>query len=311
MHRSIDIAVATRSTDGLLARLSDLQGVVMLSVHRGASIKPPGDLINVVALNTATDAVLSRVAELADADAGSAVVTSTVDSLLHRPDQPAVRADRDEAVWEEVETALRRHTRPNLNYVLACTAGAVLTVCAFTSSSDSTQALALVAAGIITPSFEPLARIVLAGLLGQRRTLGQALGSAVVGYVTMIVAALLMLLVLRTGDHRYGLDILADRTFREVQHPPAINLLISAAGAVAGVVMISAGRLAPLSGALVALQLLPAAAAAGIALEMGRWELVAQSVGRMGIDVAMVLLAGAIVFTYKQRVIHGRRPAMD
>jgi hypothetical protein len=311
VHRSIDIAVAPAYTATLLAALTDLDGVVMLSVHRGESVKPPGDLISLVALNTAVDAVLSRVTQLSAGDAPSAVVTRTVDSLLYAPEQAGINSDQDEAAWEEVETALRRHTRPNLNYVMTCTAGAALTVCAFTTSSDSTQALALVAAGIITPSFEPLARIALAIVLGQRATLAQALRSALVGYVTMIAMAAAMVLMLRVGDPSYALDLLGNRAFGEVQHPPAINLFISAAGAVAGVVMISAGAFAPLSGALVALQILPAAAATGVALELGRFTLAADSLGRMGIDVAMVLVAGAVVFTYKQFRVHGRRPAMD
>jgi hypothetical protein len=51
-----------------------------------------------------------------------------------------------------------------------------------------------------------------------------------------------------------------------VQYPPLLNLLLSAAAAVAGVTMIAAGRFTQLAGPLVALQLLPAAATVGAAL---------------------------------------------
>ena len=71
--------------------------------------------------------------------------------------------------------------------------------------------------------------------------------------------------------------------------------------------MISAGRFTQLAGPLVALQLLPAAACVGVALELGDGGIAARSVGRLAIDVAMVIGAGLIVFTYKHVAAHGRR----
>lgn len=49
-------------------------------------------------------------------------------------------------------------------------------------------------------------------------------------------------------------------------------------------------------GTLVALPLLPAAAAPGIALELGLGAIAARSLGRLAIDAGMVVIAGLIVF---------------
>ena len=40
MHRTVTITVSPEATDGLIRGLQELSGVVGLSVHRGASVKP-------------------------------------------------------------------------------------------------------------------------------------------------------------------------------------------------------------------------------------------------------------------------------
>lgn len=58
MHRAIEIPTATRDTEALLRELEALKEVTGLSVSRGASIKPQGDVITVDVLNRGADAVL-------------------------------------------------------------------------------------------------------------------------------------------------------------------------------------------------------------------------------------------------------------
>ena len=89
----------------------------------------------------------------------SSVSTSSLDSLTDSDNQEAVRSDVDEASWEEAETALRRHTRLTVNFFLTTSAGAIIVTAGLAASSSVTEATALVAAAIIAPVFEPLARI--------------------------------------------------------------------------------------------------------------------------------------------------------
>ncbi len=58
MHRTIEITAAHGQTDGLLRELHALDDVIGLAVERGASLKPPGDVITVHTLNRGADAVL-------------------------------------------------------------------------------------------------------------------------------------------------------------------------------------------------------------------------------------------------------------
>jgi uncharacterized membrane protein len=306
MHRDLEMTVASAATDGLLADLKGMAGVISVAVQREASVKPPGDVISAAVLNTDVDAVLSLV-ETAEKHGPISVSTSGLDSLIDSENQDAVRGDVDEASWEEAETAMRRHSRLTANFFLTTAGGAIIVTCGLAASSGVTEAIALVAAAVIAPVFEPLARIGLGVVNRHPRVVTHGITSALLSYVTLIVVSVLTMLVLRTGGHGFVDEFLRSPTVHEVQYPPLINLILSAVGAVTGVVMISAGRFTQLAGPLVALQLLPAAATLGVALELGDGGIAARSLGRLSIDVGMVILAGLIVFAYKHAAVHGHR----
>jgi hypothetical protein len=69
--------------------------------------------------------------------------------------------------------------------------------------------------------------------------------------------------------------------------------------------MVSGGRLPQLAGPLVALHLLPAASALGMALVLGKGGTADRSLGRLAIDIGMVLVAGLIIFTYRHVRVQG------
>ena len=61
MQHTIEVAVPTADTDSVVRELEQLDDVISLSVYRGASIKPPGDVVSVHALNRGTDDIMRLV----------------------------------------------------------------------------------------------------------------------------------------------------------------------------------------------------------------------------------------------------------
>ncbi|MCA1671597.1 MAG: hypothetical protein LC799_05150, partial [Actinobacteria bacterium] len=87
VHHTIEIRVPTETTEGVLAELEALEGVVALSVLPGASIKPPGDVVTVHALNRGVDAVLmvaARARQLGAVSVSTAGLQSLVDQQIQR-----------------------------------------------------------------------------------------------------------------------------------------------------------------------------------------------------------------------------------
>lgn len=75
------------------------------------------------------------------------------------PDQAAaVARDVDEALWEETETGLRHQGRITSNYLAPMALGGAAAAAGFLVS-PTTQVIAFVAASIIAPGFEALAKL--------------------------------------------------------------------------------------------------------------------------------------------------------
>jgi hypothetical protein len=306
VHRRFSITVPSDATDRLVGELRRTAGVVTVSVHRGAAVQPPGDVVDVEALNRAADAVLVAV-EHTHKVGSLSVSSSQVASLSDRDHAAAISADSDESTWEDATAGLRHHAQLTVNFLALMILGGVVAGCALCSSS-TTQATALVAAAVIAPGFEPLAKLGLGVVLRQRTIVLRALRSALVGYVLLATAGAVTMLIMRAAGTDLPQRFLHNRQVLELAHPTTVALIISGCGAVAGAVMIAAHRIALLAGPLIALQLIPAAAMTGMALELGHGDLAARGLARVSIDIALVIAAALLVFGAKRLITHRRQP---
>ena len=116
MHTEIEVIVPSARTDKLIDDLQHMDDVISLSVVREASIKPPGDVFTVHALNRGADEVL-RLADAARKHGQVSVSTSELTSLIDPEHERKVANDVDEALWEEVETDLRHQGKLTTNYL--------------------------------------------------------------------------------------------------------------------------------------------------------------------------------------------------
>lgn len=306
MHRTIEMTVMPAATACLLAELARLDGVIGLTVSRGASFKPPGDVVTVHALNRDTDAVL-QCAQRAGEHGPVSIVTAEVASIIDPAHADAIDDDIDEAVWEEMETGLRHQGRVTANYlVLMALGGAIATVGLV--SDPVPQVTAFVAASIIAPGFEPLVKIPLGLVLRRGNVVRRGLVSTGVGYLVLIGAAVLVFLLLRLSGAITVDALVHNPEVERLAHPSGLDLIVSACGAVAGVTMVAAYRRSVIAGPLIALVFIPAAALVGVALVVGRWTLLVDGLKRLGIDVALLIVLGVLVLIVKQLTVHRRAP---
>lgn len=306
MQRTIQITVSPDAAAPLIAELQSIGGVVGLSHQPGASIIPPGDVITVHAINRATDAVM-KAAQEARTHGPLSVVTAEIASVSDAEHQAAIDDDVDEAMWEELETGLRHQGRITANFLLLMALGGVIAA-AGSVAEPSVAALAYVASAIIAPGFEPVAKIPLGIVLRRREVLVSGLTSTLAGYAVLMIAAALTYLTLVAFHVVDAKTFLEGDALHHVREPGAILLTIGAAGAVAGIVIESAYRRSVIAGALVALSIIEAASAAGVAGALGRWDIMGEALSRLAIDGGFILAAGVLVFGGKQLFVHRRAP---
>ena len=305
MHRTIEITTATHDTDELLRALEPLTEVTGLSVTRSASIKPKGDVVTVHVLNRGADEVLKRAREYGGERVS--VVTAELISIIDTQHKDAVDRDVDEAIWEEMETGLRHQGRVTPNYVALMALGGAIAAIGLVSE-PAPQAIAFVAASIIAPGFESLAKIPLGIVLGRWNVVWRGLVSSVVGYTALILAAALTMLILLATHNVEVSEIVSNPEVKNIAEPKLKEMIVSGVAAVAGMVMIAAYRRTVIAGPLVALVLIPAAALVGAGVAARRTNLAFEGIERWGLDVLFIIAAGLLVFFVKQLFVHRRKP---
>ena len=280
--------------------------VVSLSVMREASIKPPGDVLTVHALNRGADEVM-RLAERTHERGEVSVSTSELTSLVDPKQEHKVANDIDEALWEEVETDLRHQGKLTTNYLGLMALGGAVAATGFAAESSS-QAISFVAASIIAPGFEPLAAIPIGLALRRWAVVGRGLQSAVGGYLALILSAALVFLVLRLVGAVMVEEFTINTEVRNLAEPGLREILLSGCGAVAGMVMLLSRRHYLIPGALVALLVIEASALIGVALAAGEPGLMLEGAKRFGLDLLLIIAGGVPIVVLKQALVHRRAP---
>lgn len=307
MHHQIDVTIPSEATDELLSELDKHDGVLSLTLQRGGSVKPAGDVLTAHVLNRSIDSVLT-VVDRARYHGAITVGTWRTETVVSTGSEKAIEDDADESPWEEFERTLRHHGRMSTNYLALMMLGGAIAVAGLLSPPVP-QALALAASAVIAPAFEPVAKLAVALLRGDLYRIRRSLVSVVVGYALLAAGGGLSFLVLRAlGLAKPGV-LASSEGVHMVVDPTAADWLVGAGGALAGLIIITSFREAVLAGALIALALVPAGAMIGIGVVSGDWTVALEGLQRTVADMGLVIvLGGAVVFLKDRFVHHGRRP---
>ena len=305
MHRTLELTVPPAVTDALSGQLISLEEVIGLTVSRGGSLKPAGDVLTVHVLNRGADEVLRRARAAVPRPEALSVVTAEATSFISPADHHIVDSDEDEAIWEEMASGLRHQGRITANYLLLMGLGGI--VCAVGLVSEPVpQAVAFVASAIIAPGFDPMTNVPLGIVLHRWRLVRHGLGSVLAGYAVLVAAAALtMWALVRTGDASAA-KLVANPEVEHLMHPALPELLLAAAGALAGVVTMAAFRRSFQAGPLIAMAFIPAAALVGAGLAVGRFDLALEGLERFGADWGFIVALGVPLLWLKQRFVHRR-----
>ncbi|MCB2410516.1 DUF389 domain-containing protein [Hymenobacter lucidus] len=307
MHRTLEITVPPAVTEHLCAQLTALEEVVGLSVQPGASRKPAGDVLIVHVLNRGADEVLRRARAAVPNDNDLSVVTSEAASFIAPAAHKTIVDDKDEAIWEEMESGLRHQGAITVNYLLLMALGGL--VCAIGLVSEPVpQAVAFTASAIIAPGFDPMTKVPVGLALRRWIVTWRGIQSALAGYAVLIgTAALTMYLLVATGETTAA-ALAGNSEVNNLAHPGLMELLLSAAGALAGIVMLAAFRRSFQAGPLIATAFIPAAALIGAGLAVGNLTLTLEGLERFGADWGFIVALGVPFVWLKQRFLHRRKP---
>jgi hypothetical protein len=306
MHRLLQITVKPSATDEFCAKIRDDENIVGLSVMRGASVKPPGDVVTVYVLNRGADDVLQAIEEVTGGENYS-VASSQVSSLIDPKYDNEITSDVDEAIWEEIATGLRHQGRVSPNFLALMSLGGAVAAIGLTLDGTA-QMMTFTAAAIIAPGFEPLAKIPLGTMLRSWITVKRGFYSSAVGYaVLLLTAAATMFLLLQTNTVTIS-EMTGNEAVQSLTEPGLRDFLVSTFSAAAGIVMLAAYRKSVIAGPLIGLVMIQAVALVGASLVAGQYDLCLAALRRFGYDVLFTIVFGLLIFYLKQILTHKRKP---
>lgn len=306
MHRSLDITVPSHLTEMLAQQLTALDDVIGLTVHVGASRKPPGDVLTVHVLNRGADDVL-RLARAVAQPHELSIATAELGSLISPPDSQRIVQDYDEAIWEEMETGLRHQGQITPNYLALMALGGAVASIGLVAEPVS-QAIALIASAIIAPGFEPIVKLPLGIALQHWPVVWKGLRSIVAGYAVLILSAAVTTAILVAADSVSPNDYPTNGLVQSIVHPQLPDILLSFCGAAAGILMVAAYRRSVIAGPLIVLVMIQAAALAGAAVAIRMPLLALQALERLGLDILIISSLGIVILWLKQHFLHKRKP---
>ncbi len=309
MHRSITIVCSPEATATLREALEGNEHVLSLALYEGSGIRPRGDVFAVHVLNRGADEVMQAV-ERAVAQGGEvAVTTEESASFVHPGSHDQVVDDRDEGLWEEMETGLRHQGRATPNFAVLCACGGAIAAGGLLTGGAS-QAALLVASSIVAPVYEPVAAIALGIVLRDGAVVRRAAVSTLAGYALLVLSAGGTFALLRAAGGAQAREFLTNPALAQLSEPGARDVAVGFAAAVAGSTMVAALRRSVMAGPLVALAVVTSAAALGMSLSLGRLDRAGLMLQRLGLDLGLIVGAGLLVFAAKRAFVHRRDPVV-
>jgi hypothetical protein len=307
--RTVEATLPADLTDDLLEELDRIPLVAGIHLQRGASLKPPGDVLTVELANRSLHPLLRLLhGKGIGVTLGSGYRLSEPVALVQQTVADIVLSESTDCSWEEMDQLLARESSMTVNaLILMLVAGALSTI------GISTGALHLViAAMVIAPGFEPFTRVAL-GVVAGGKALGHGLRDIVKGYLALVLGAAAMAALLPAletpplaATSYLGADALTDYWSAS---KPASLLLALLAGA-AGAVLVATNRTVLTAGVMIALALIPTASLVGAGLAAGEPSLAGQAALRWLVEALVVTIASLLVLWWKRRTVQRRTMRM-
>ena len=303
MPRVFEISCPSDRTDNLVERLGELDGAVGLSLQRGTSLQPPGDVVTVKVTNPASDEVLEEVAQLLKGRDDFSITTSEPDYMISDPHFEVLDRETNEVSWESVASEFRKESNVEFNFILLMALSGIIA----SGGLWSDRLQIVIGAMVIAPGFMPLLRLPFGLLMGPRTMTTRGSAAVLAGYSVMALAAAVTYWVLQAIDPSSSNELTTREWIRYWSSLSPSSVVVALSAGAAGAVVVTAGRSVLTAGVMIALALVPTMAITGMALGAGDITLAIEAAGRWLVDALSVIFAGGLVFVTKQALIHNRR----
>ncbi len=301
------VSPADRTAD-VLATVRDEPGAVHLVVHRGAVLRPDGDLIEADIARECADDLLGALTDLG-IDHSGAITLEQLDTVLSDAADTAEEAAPgdgvDAVVWDELIGRTGEESRLSVTFLAFLTIACLLAAVGAVTDSPVT----VVGAMVLGPEFGPMAAVAIGTVLRRRDLVGRGVVALLAGFpLAMLITALATLALDAAGLlTSSALDSLDQVDF--IYEVGWFSLIVALLAGAAGMLSLTSARSAALVGVFISVTTVPAAAFASVAAVEGRWGEAVSSVRQLLVNVAGVVVSATLVLLLARW--HSRRRGAD
>lgn len=266
-----------------------------LTMSRGASLSPVGDLVECDVARELAGEVIGRLKQLGLHESGGIVVTTptaTPFTAARRLERVAPGDPDDAVIWDTVVEQCYSASRPTVSYYLFFVLASLLAAIAVITDS----AVLVIGAMVVGPEFGTVAAIATGLVLRRNELTVRALRLLLTGIaVSVVVVALLALVGGLTGL------ITADMVTRPrpqtgfIWHPDRWSFIVALIAGAAGVLAMTTARANAMVGVFISVTTIPAVG--NLALAIGVWapSEMRGSAAQLAVNLAGMVVAGVVV----------------
>lgn len=271
-----------------------------LTLTRGASLSPAGDLVECDVARELAGEVIGRLKQLGLHESGGIVVTTPTATpfVAARRLERVAPGDPDDAViWDTVIEQCHAASRPTVSYYLFFVLASLLAAIAVITDS----AVLVIGAMVVGPEFGTVAAIATGLVFGRLSLAGRALRLLATGVlVAVVVVAMLSLVAELTGL------ITSDMVTRPrpqtgfIWHPDRWSFIVALIAGAAGVLAMTTARANAMVGVFISVTTIPAVG--NLALSIGVWapSEMRGSAAQLAVNLAGMVVAGMVVLVLQR-----------
>jgi uncharacterized hydrophobic protein (TIGR00271 family) len=289
------LIVPSDLVSAVMTLLEESSGVINLWHLPGAARKPVGDLISCDVAKEEASTVLEGLRLLNVSERGS-IAVEHIDAAISRGARAAELAAQgnpaDAVIWEEVEGRVEEGATLSISFLLLMTVATMIAAIGVITDSI----VLVIGAMVVGPEYGALAGICVAVVEGRLDLAAKSLRAIVIGFPLGIVsAAVLTAILLAIGVAPEALIPEEHELTLFISDPNWYTVIVSVLAGIVGMLALVGAKSGVLTGVLISVTTIPAAANVGVAAVYGDWNAVAGATAQLVINLVAIIVSGIAV----------------
>ena len=300
-------------SQAVLDIITDHPFVSAIGFHRGAALRPAGDIITADVAREGANEILDALRELGVHKRGTVHIDQVGTWLSHgayEAERQAPGSSADAVVWAQVGNRAYEDSELNWTFLSFMTMATLLAGIAIVL--DST--ILTVGAMVLGPEFGAVAAIGLALVRRRWHLILVAGRTLIIGFAVAIAITTVASLVAKALGWVTLEDVIGPRPGTAfIYSPDKWSFIVAIIAAAAGVLSLTSAKVGGLSGVFISLTTIPAAGNVGLGLAFGAWHEIEGSAIQLVVNLAGMAIAGWLTLLFQQSIwsrISPRRKTM-